>query len=100
MMRGSRLPRVQRGRSGHGKQSRRAKRASKAMPPWGQVCGSQEMLRLPAGQVTTSRSQSTRNAALVSPPSTRACQPVSAATGPTMMTPYRRGPSTSTRESV
>jgi hypothetical protein len=42
MIRGSRLPRVQLGRSAHAKQSFRANRASNAMPPLGQVCGSQE----------------------------------------------------------
>ena len=87
MMRGSRLPRVQRGRSGHGKQSRVANHASNTMPFLGQVFGSQEMLSLPAGQVTTLRSQSTPNAALVSPSSRRACQLGSSATGPTMVTP-------------
>src|SRR6201993_2530174 len=100
MIGGSRLTRVQHGRNAQGVQSRRAKRTSKVMPFLGQVFGSQEMLSLPAGQVITLRSQSTWNAALVSPPSTRACQLVSAATGPTLVVPYRRGPSTSTCESV
>jgi hypothetical protein len=52
MMRGSRLARVQRGRNAHAKQSWRANRTSHTMPLFGQVCGSQEMLFLPAGQVT------------------------------------------------
>jgi hypothetical protein len=55
------LGRVQRERSEHGVQSFRANRASKTMPFSGQVFGSHEMLCLPAGQVTTCRSQSTWN---------------------------------------
>jgi hypothetical protein len=74
-------------RNGHGKQSRRAKRASNIMPFLGQVFGNQEMLSLPVGQVTTLRSQSIANAALVSPSSRRACQLGSSATGPTIVTP-------------
>ena len=45
----------------HGVQSFRANRTSNIMPFSGQVFGSHEMLCLPAGQVTTRRSQSTKN---------------------------------------
>ena len=100
MMRGSRLARVQRGRNGHGKQSRAANRASNTMPFLGQVFGRHDMLSLPAGHVTALRSQSTWNAALVSPSSRRACQLGSSATGPMMATPQRCWLPTSTCESV
>jgi hypothetical protein len=52
-MRGSCFDFVHWGRWGQGVQSRRAKRASKSTPCAGYVFGSQEMLCLPAGQVTT-----------------------------------------------
>ena len=50
---GSCFDRVHCDRSGHGVQSFRANRASETMPFFGYVFGSQEMLSLPAGQVTT-----------------------------------------------
>src|SRR6516162_7097001 len=59
MIRGSFSAFVHRARDGHGVQSLRENRASKIMPFCGYVFGSQETLSLPAGQVTTSRSQST-----------------------------------------
>jgi hypothetical protein len=58
------------------------KRASSIMPFLSQVLGSHEMLSLPAGQVTTCRSQSTRNWALANPSPERACQLGSLATEP------------------
>jgi hypothetical protein len=52
--------------------------------------GCQEILCLPAGQVTTWRSQSTTNCDLSKPVPSRACHPGSSATGPTIVTPYWR----------
>jgi hypothetical protein len=64
---------VHRVRSGHGVQSLRANRASKAIPLCGYVLGNQEMLLLPAGHVTTSFSQSTSKLPLSKPSPARAC---------------------------
>src|SRR5512135_2075746 len=83
MIRGSFSAFVHCARNGHGVQSFRAKRASKAMPFCGYVLGSQEMLCWPAGQVTTCRSQSTTKLPLSKPAPARACQLGSSATGPT-----------------
>ena len=52
-MRGSCLALVHCARWGHGVQSLRAKRTSHIMPLLGYVYGSQEILCLPIGQVTT-----------------------------------------------
>src|SRR5262249_60642078 len=100
MILGSCFDFVHRVRSGHGVQSFRANRASKAIPLGGYVLGNQEMLFLPAGHVTTSCSQSTSKLPLSKPSPARACQLGSSATGPTMVTPYSCWLLTRTRESV
>src|SRR5512135_858350 len=82
MIRGSFSAFVHRNRDGHGVQSLHENRASKTMPFCGSVLGSQEMLSLPAGQVTTRRSRSTTKLPLSKPAPARACQPGPSATGP------------------
>ena len=100
MIRGSFSDFVHRDRDGHGVQSFRENRASKTIPFFGEVFGSHERLSLPAGQVTTRRSQSTAKLPLSKPAPARACQLGFSATGPTIVTPYVLRLATRTRESV